>query len=174
MCLLCGNTGEGAHTVAISQRPRQLLGGLWWRGTFAEAASGATREVVGAVRDFSDARASDWKSPIVGLSRNDRADGFDYFVGIAVDEGEGLPDGYERLDLPQMTVASSWHGPDDGDVPAHYGRMIDWLHRNGHRRDVSLFHHREEIRTIWTLPRRRRCVFCCRSPTPDGRSLRGT
>ncbi|TYR35240.1 GyrI-like domain-containing protein [Mesorhizobium microcysteis] len=143
MCQLCGS-GSGSHAVSISERPPQLLGGLWWRGTFDEAAAGDVRQVIRSVQHFSDQRTSMWKSPIVGLSRNDRPDGFDYFVGVAVEAGEAMPAGFAFLDLPAMTVASSWHGPQDGDVPAHYGRMIEWLVGSGYRRDISQFHHREE------------------------------
>lgn len=168
MCLLCG---DAAHNgIALTHRPAQLLGGLWWRGTFAEArlpkpdrdvinATGAkeSERVAGglplhiyphpsleALKSFSDSRSAIWKGPIVALAQNLDCDHFAYFVGIAMEDGTSLPAGFETLELPEMAFASSWHGPDDGDVPAHYARMSAWLQTSGHRRATSGFAQREE------------------------------
>ena len=143
MCELCADVAR-SHAVSISERPRQLLAGMWWRGSFAEAAAGAIHPVIAAVRDFSAGRSVMWKSPIVGLTRNGRGDGFEYFVGIAVENGESLPAGFVYLDVPEMVVASSWHGPDHGDVVTHYGRMIEWLQGSGYRRGGAPYDQREE------------------------------
>ncbi len=143
MCELCAD-GARSHAVSISHRPGLRLGGRWWRGSFAEAASGTLREVIGAVRDFSMRRDALWKSPIVGLSKSGQTDRLDYFAGIACDHGEALPAGFVYLDVPEMAVASSWHGPEDGEVVAHYGRMIEWLRGSGYRRVDEPFGQREE------------------------------
>lgn len=143
MCLLCG--GAGAHAVSIAERPPLRLGGLRWSGSYGDAATGAIRTLLGAVQDFSARRAGMWKSPLVGLSRNGRGDdGFDYFAGVAIDDGETLPDGFVTVDVPAMTVAASWHGEGDGDVVAHYGRMLEWLRGSGYARDRASFDHCEE------------------------------
>ena len=144
MCLLCGDASVGKHGIAVTERPAHSLAGLFWEGSHREAADGAVHGVIERVKALSDRRASLWKSPIVGLSWNDRPDGFRTFVGIAIDADEVLPDGFKRLDLPEMRLASSWHGPEDGEVVAHYGRMIQWVRDEGLAWDVSRFHHREE------------------------------
>jgi len=143
MCLLCGNTG-GSHAVSLTERPSHELAGLWWSGTHAQAAAGAIRRVIAEVKAFSDGRQSAWRSPIVGLSRNDRTDGFDYFTGVSVEADEALPASFERLAVAEGTFAGSWHGPQDGEVVEHYGRMIAWLEGSGWAWDRSIFHHREE------------------------------
>lgn len=144
MCQLCEEASFAGRGVAIVERPAQLLGGRWWCGSFEEAAAGAIREAMREVQSFSNARPGLWKSAILGLTRLGRPGGFDYFVGVSVEPDEALPAGFERLELPAMTVASSWHGPGDGDVVAHYGQMIGWLRDNLYRRDNSVFDQREE------------------------------
>ena len=144
MCLLCGEVSAGQHGVAVTERPAHSLAGLFWEGSHRQAADGAIHGVINRVKAFSDRRNSLWKSPIVGLSWNDRPDGFRYFVGIATDAGEDAPAEFVQLELPEMHLASSWHGPEDGEVVAHYGRMIQWVRDEGLAWDVSRFHHREE------------------------------
>jgi len=142
MCELCAD-GARSHAVSISYRPGQRLGGLRWSGGFADAASGALREVIGAVRDFSATRDALWKSPIVALSKSVE-DRLDYFAGISCENHETLPAGFTSLDVPEMAVASSWHGPEDGEVVEHYGRMDEWLRGSGYRRLYTPFDQREE------------------------------
>lgn len=100
-------------------------------------------EVICAVRDFSVSRNALWKSPIVGLS-NRAGDRLEYFAGIACDHDEALPSGFVHLDAPEMAVASSWHGPEDGEVVEHYDRMSEWLRGSGYRRVDRPFDRREE------------------------------
>ncbi|MEO3385809.1 GyrI-like domain-containing protein [Mesorhizobium sp. CAU 1741] len=144
MCLLCGDAGATRHGIAITERPAHRLGGLWWRGSFEDAAASALHPLIETVKDFSAARDTVWKSPIVGLSRNQSKDGFDYFVGIAVEESDALPSGFQRLNVPETTFASSWHGREDGDVVSHYGAMLEWLKLQGHSVDASFCSQREE------------------------------
>ena len=140
MCALCGD-GRRVHATSITERPRQLLGGIFWSGSFGEASSGgAIDSAIAAVSGFAVARKAMWKSPIVGLSRNDRTDGFDYFAGVAVEAGEALPEGFATLELAEGVFASSWHGPEDGDVVEHYARMIEWLRGSAYRRLTAPFH----------------------------------
>lgn len=141
---MCGDASIRSHSISIAERPAQLLAGIAWSGSYDEAADGATLGVLEAVQQFSASRASSWKSPIVALSRSQREGFFDYFAGIAVDEGEALPEGFVVYDLPEMTVASSWHDASDGDVVTHYGAILDWLKGSGYARDRSLYDHREE------------------------------
>jgi predicted transcriptional regulator YdeE len=144
MCLLCGDATIRSHSISIAERPAQLLAGKSWSGSYGAAADGATLAVLEAVQQFSAQRASAWKSPIVALSRSEREGFFDYFAGIAVEEGEALPADFVFYDLPEMTVASSWHGQSDGDVVTHYDAILDWLRGSGYARDRSLYDHREE------------------------------
>lgn len=145
MCLLCGDAGATRHGISLTERPAHVLGGAWWSGSFAEADAGALHPLIGAMRDFSAARAAVWKSPIVGLSVNRRADGFDYFAGIAVEEDEVLPSGFVRMAVPEMVFASSWHGAGDGEVAAHYGAMAEWLEGEGRARNTAFCDRREEF-----------------------------
>ncbi len=141
MCQLCGDI---AHDVALTERPAHTLAGRMWEGTFAEAAEGAIHALIAEVKAFSDARTTLWKSPIVGISWNDRPDGFRYLVGVAPDPGETLPGNFSTVELPEMRLASAWHGPEDGEVPGHYSRMLEWLQAAGLSWDRAHFHHREE------------------------------
>lgn len=143
MCQLCGG-GARSHAVSITVRPRQVLGGISWNGSFEEAAAGAIDRAIAAVRDFGLERTSAWQSPVVGLSRSHGIGAIDYFSGVLVDDGEILPKGFERLELAETIFACSWHGPLDGDVVEHYSRMIEWLRDSGYRRETVPFHQREE------------------------------
>jgi hypothetical protein len=140
MCDRCG-FGTGSHAITLSERPAHRLVGWFWEGSHAEARDGALRPLILKAKTFSEASSGLWRSPIVGLTWNSRPDGFRYFVGIA---GEDAPDGGESLDLPEMTFASSWHGPEDGSVVEHYMMMIEWIGSEGHSRDNEHFAQREE------------------------------
>ena len=144
MCLLCGDASGRAHSVSLTERPEHSLGGLAWHGSHADAQAGAIRALIRMVKTFADDRKALWRSPIVGLSSDHRDDRFRYFVGVAVEPDETLPDGFERRHLVAGTYAGSWHGPGDGAVPEHYGRMIEWLVGSGWRWDRSVTQHREE------------------------------
>lgn len=146
MCLACGDgTAAGRlHAIALTERPAHALSGITWEGTYVEAAAGATVAIVERVKAWSAARTALWKSPIVGISWSNRPDGFCYFAGLAPEPDEAVPDGFSRLDLPEMRFASSWHGEGDGDVPSHYGRVVEWIGEQGFAWDKSRFHLREE------------------------------
>lgn len=142
MCFLCG--GSGSHAVSINERPAVRLAGLHWSGTYEEASAGALVEILQAVQEFSAGRSSVWTSPIIGLTRNVGENGFGYFAGIAMDDGEVAPPVFAVLDVPAMKVATSWHSGEDGSVVAHYGQMLEWLRGSGYARDRSTYDHREE------------------------------
>ncbi|MEO3999251.1 hypothetical protein [Mesorhizobium sp. CAU 1732] len=128
----------------MTERPAHRLAGLWWEGTHAQAAGGATRAALAAVKDVSDSRDALWKSPIVGLSWSQGADGLRYFCGIAIEAEEAVPDVFSIVDLPSMEFAGSWHGPDDGDVVSHLGRILEWLRLQGLAWDGTHCQQREE------------------------------
>ncbi len=145
MCDRCG-LGAGAHLVALSERPAHRLVGWAWEGTHEEARGGAIRPLLLRARDLSERTQGLWRSPIVGLTwngrpGNDGPGGFRYFAGIA---GDAPPPDGVALDLPEMTFASSWHGPEDGSVVEHYMRMIEWIGDEGLSRDGARFDQREE------------------------------
>lgn len=139
MCDRCG-FGSGAHAVALAERPAHRLVGWFWEGSHAEARQGAIKQVILRARELSERSSGLWRSPIVGLTWNDRPGGFRYFVGIA---GDDAPAEGGALDLPEMTFASSWHSGHDG-VVEHYMRMIEWIGDEGHARDTAHFAQREE------------------------------
>jgi predicted transcriptional regulator YdeE len=142
MCDRCGF--PGGHAIALTERPAHRLAGRIWEGTHVQAAAGAIHPLIEEMKQASARRPGLWKSPIVGISWNDRPDGFRYFVGIAIDDDEPPGEGLDALDLPEMTFASSWHGATDGEVAAHYGRMIEWIGDEGMKWDTTRLHHREE------------------------------
>lgn len=139
MCDRCGFSG--AHAVQLAERPAQRLVGYRWEGSHAEARGGALEPLLAAARRLSDADAQFWRSPIVVLTWNDRPNGFRQFAGMA---GDDAPPGGTAIDLPPMAFASSWHGPEDGTVVAHYLRMIEWIGDEGFSRDTTYFAQREE------------------------------
>lgn len=142
MCLMCGDATLD-HAFALVERPAHRLTGRLWSGTFEEAAAGALHPLIADMKDLS-ARTSDlWKSPIVGLTWNDRPDGFRYFVGIET-EDESATAGFDRLDVPEMRCASWWHGPESGTVVDSYGRLMRGLAEAGIERDQSFCDQREE------------------------------
>ena len=145
MCLLCGNVATlGGHGVAIADRPAHRLHGFFWEGSHAKAAAGGTREVLARAKAFSDARVALWKSPLVMLSWDVGPDGLRCFAAFAPEEDEAPAKGFSAIDVPAMSFASSWHGPQDGDVVAHYGRMLEWLRGSGWQHDPVFCNQREE------------------------------
>lgn len=141
MCLMCAGLTE---RVTLAERPAGKLSGLYWQGSHEDAAAGALHELLGRVKAFSDRRDTLWKSPLVAISWNDRPDHLRHFVGVELEDGEVPEAGFDNCDLPGLSYATAWHGADDGPVPDHYGRMIEWLHMRGLSWDVSRHHHREE------------------------------
>jgi len=141
MCDRCGEPNISAHAVAMSERPAHRLVGRHWSGTYAEARAGALREVMDEIRAFSDQRGGLFRSPVIALTWNDPSDGFRHFVGIAEDDA---PSGFDILELPEMLFATSWHGPEDGDVAAHYGAIMGQMRGDGLAHDRAVFDHREE------------------------------
>lgn len=140
MCMMCGNP---AHLYSLATRPRHRLVGRYWEGSFEEAAAGALRQVIEEMKPLSARHERFWRSPIVGLSWNDRPDGLRYFCGFALDAPE-LPAGCEALEVPERGYADIWHGPGDGDVVENYRAMMEWMADSGLRHDTSSFHQREE------------------------------
>jgi len=144
MCALCDEVGELGDGIGLTDRPAHRLAGLVWEGSHAEAAAGALHPLIARARAFADDRAEGlWRSPVIGLSLDERADGFRYFVGISVGKTE-TPGGMEIVDLPEMVFASIWHLPADGDVNAHYLRMADRIRDAGLAWDRSRLCRREE------------------------------
>lgn len=152
--------------VDIVERPAQSLVGRVWEGTFAEAAAGGVRRTLEDMQARLAALPGLFKGPLVGLSWNERADGFRYFVGYEPDgEAAGRSDDggvadarsgpdmdaatsgearLEWLDLPTMRYAVAWHAEGDGAVVEHYRGMLHWMQLEGLSRDVTRMHHREE------------------------------
>lgn len=140
MCDRCG-FGAGAHAIALAERPSHRLVGWFWEGSHAQARDGAIKPLLVRARELSERTQGLWRSPLVGITWNDRPGGFRYFVGIA---GDDAPADGAALDLPEMAFASSWHAADDGGVVEHYMRMIEWIGEEGYTRDAAQFAQREE------------------------------
>jgi predicted transcriptional regulator YdeE len=144
MCRLCEDAELGQGGVSITSRPAHRLAGLRWAGTFAEAASGAIHPRIEAVKRFSQSRTAIWKSPIVGLTSNLGANGFDYFIGVATDVGEIAPPGFDHLQLAGMNFATTFHRNDSGDVATQYARLRDWVMASRYQLADTDFSQREE------------------------------
>ena len=140
MCMMCGNP---AHRYSLATRPRHRLVGRYWEGSFEEASAGALRRLIEEMKPLSALHERFWRSPIVGLSWNDRPEGFRYFCGFALDEPE-LPEDCEALEVPETDYADIWHGPGDGDVMDNYLAMMEWMADGGLSHDTSFCHQREE------------------------------
>lgn len=142
MCDRCGEPGLTRHGFSITERPAHRLIGVNWEGTYEDAARGALHPLLARMQALSAERGGLWRSPIVGLSWNGEDGRLRYFAGIAED-GEAK-DGLETLDIPDMELASAWHGPEDGDVIGHYVGMVGWMRETGLTRDHAVFDQREE------------------------------
>lgn len=145
MCALCDEIGGLGGGVGLSDRPPHRLAGLAWEGTRAAAANRAVHPLFARVRAFADGRESGlWRSPIVSLSLDERADGARYLVAVAIGSGEAVPAGMTVMDMPETTYASAWHHPEDGDVAARYRTMADMVREAGLAWDRSRLFRREE------------------------------
>jgi predicted transcriptional regulator YdeE len=142
MCQLCEENHRDFSGFAVIERPSETLVGLDWEGSHEKAAAGSVRATLKALQARLG-KGDLWSGPIVGLSFNDRPTGFRYFVGVAAAEAEST-EGFVRIDLPARRHVASWHGEADGDVVAHYGRMVGWLATQGLSRPSEGPHHREE------------------------------
>lgn len=142
MCQLCEENEGDFSGFAVIERPAETLVGIAWEGSHGQAAAGSVHATLKSLQARLG-RGGLWSGPIVGLSFNDRPEGFRYFVGVAADEVKDAG-GLLRIDLPTRRHVASWHGEADGDVVAHYGRMIGWLAVQGLARPEAGPHHREE------------------------------
>jgi hypothetical protein len=143
MCRMCEEIGSGRDGFAIVDRPSERLAGLFWEGTLAEAAAGAARDLLKEVRSHAGPGEL-WSSPIVCLSWSDADDRLRHFAGVTASEAPVSAPGWPSIDLPAGRWVADWHGPADGDVLGHYGRMIMWLSTTGHRRAADGPLHRED------------------------------
>lgn len=147
MCRWCGVPDSTADGFSVVTRPGQSLVGRIWEGTYSEAAAGA---LVGLLKDVQAFAATEvaalWAGPIVGISWNQRADGFRHFVGVERDGSAGRDGaaGMIPLDVPPMRFSTAWHDAGDGEVLDHYEAMLAWMEREGLSWDKRTMHHREE------------------------------
>jgi len=142
MCRLCDDNVRDFADFAIIDRPAETLVGIDWEGSYGQAAAGSVRASLKSLQARLG-RGDLWSGPIVGLSFDGGPAGFRYFVGVAAAEATDAH-GLRRIDLPAGRHVASWHGEADGDVIAHYGRMIGWLASRGLARAATGPQHREE------------------------------
>ncbi|MBX3577049.1 MAG: GyrI-like domain-containing protein [Rhizobiaceae bacterium] len=145
MCEWCGAPHGLREGFSVVERPAQALVGRIWDGTYSQAAAGAIVAVLKEVQAFAGARGSAlWAGPIVGVSWNERPDGFRTFVGVERDDAKASGAGMVPLDVPALRFATAWHDAGDGDVLDHYEAMLAWMEREGLAWDRRAMHHREE------------------------------
>lgn len=129
--------------VELTDRSAQRLWGLVWEGTYVQAAAKGVHDVVRAMAVARWTLPVDPHADLIGIAWNDRPDGFRYLVAVAVDEiAVPAPVDLVEVRLPAMQLAGLWH--EAGDVHQAYLGMFEWIASNRLRRDVSVFHHREE------------------------------
>jgi len=139
MCEWCGTPATLLEGFGVVERSAQRLVGRIWEGSYSQAAAGAVRDVLFDVQMLAAEVSGLWAGPIVGISWNERPDGFRYLVGV---EGLAHRPGLDILDLPAMRFATAWH--ETGEVLDRYQAMLEWLPRQGLRWDKARMHHREE------------------------------
>ncbi|WP_343213959.1 GyrI-like domain-containing protein [Ensifer oleiphilus] len=127
----------------IVERPAQRIAGSFWEGTFVEAADGAVRRLIAEMQEHHLRLHPKDHPMLVGLSWNDRPDGFRYLVGFVSKTAETTRHP-GHVDLPAMRFVSAMHHPETGDVIAHYQHMFDWIASEGLVVDTSRLHFREE------------------------------
>ena len=88
MCMMCGN--PAAHRYSLATRPAHRLVGRHWEGSHKQAADGALHPLIEEIKEISARHERFWRSPIVGLSWNDRDDGFPLLRWFRAG-GRGLP-----------------------------------------------------------------------------------
>lgn len=129
--------------IELVDRPAQRLWGLMWEGTYAQAAAKGVHDVIRAMKAARQTLPVDPHADLIGISWNDRPDGFRYLVAVAVDGiAAPVPADLVELWLPAMRLASLWH--DAGDAHQAYLDMFEWIASHGQRREASVCHHREE------------------------------
>ncbi|MBB4188339.1 GyrI-like domain-containing protein [Sinorhizobium terangae] len=135
----------------IVERPAQTITGHLWEGTFIEAADGAVRRLIAETQEHRRRAYPDDHSALIGLSWNDRSDGFRYLVGYA-GEDDGTFTQPQQVELPAMRLATTIHRPESSDVFADYSKMFDWIAAEGHIIDTTHFHYREEYEAGFVSP----------------------
>ncbi|MEI2300124.1 GyrI-like domain-containing protein [Ensifer sp. MJa1] len=127
----------------IVERPAERIAGAFWEGTFGEAAEGAVRRLIAEMQVHHQHLHPGDHATLVGISWNDRPDGFRYLVGYVADKAEAtVHPGH--VDLPAMRFVTAMHSPEGGDVFAHYQKMFDWIAAEGHAPRTDFLHFREE------------------------------
>ena len=142
MCVLCEASGQAAE-FSVTSRPAHRLAGLWWRGANGPLTRSEIQDTIARVAAYSATRTSIWKSPLVGLSR-DEPGGHSYFIGVDVGEASDIPADFIFLDAPEMTLVSTWHGPKHRSIDDRYRAMADWLREHGYTATFTTCVRREE------------------------------
>lgn len=142
MCVLCEASGQAAE-FSVTSRPAHKLSGLWWHGVDQQLARSDLRHIIARVAAYSATRTSIWKSPLVGLSCSGPA-GHSCFIGVDVGEAPDMPADFAFLDVPEMDLVSTWHGPGHGSIDRRYLAMSDWLREHGYTAISATCERREE------------------------------
>ncbi|MDK1490020.1 GyrI-like domain-containing protein [Sinorhizobium sp. 7-81] len=140
-----------AISFEIVQRPAQRITGHLWEGTFVEAADGAVRRLIAETQEHRRRAYPHDHSALIGLSWNDRSDGFRYLVGY-VGEDDRTFTQPQHVDLPAMRLATTIHRPESSDVFVDYRKMLDWIAAEGHVVDTTHLHYREEYEAGFVSP----------------------
>lgn len=137
----------------LTERDAQTLFGIIWQGSYEEAGRGEVKKVIAlmeglrkqAMTAAEEEGQLDADAGLIGISWNDRPDGFRYLVALPAALAKHVSHNDMRgHDFPRMSFATALHGAEDGDVFAHYQSMFDWIEGQGLQRATRILHHREE------------------------------
>lgn len=127
---------NSAVKMEWSERPAFEVIGLKWSGTFAEAASGAVRDLQAELQkragEIEGAEAPD---ELLGLSYEASPEGFEHYAGLRVRPGSAVPAGMVKRFVPAQRYAECAHSPEEA-IEASYHRIYDWIAQNGAEADA--------------------------------------
>lgn len=129
--------------VEIVPEPGFTAVGLFWEGSYAQAAAGEIRPLVLLVQSaLPNVRQAMDREHLIGISWNDRLDGFRYFIGIRVEPDSEVPPGMSQIDVPPLRCATCNH--QSGDVTLSYQMLFRWIDEHGFDHDTRVLTHLEE------------------------------
>jgi predicted transcriptional regulator YdeE len=110
--------------------------GFIWDGTYEQADKGEIRELLSLLQQRLP-EIADIIEPnhIIGISWNERSDGFRYFVGLRVASGSGTPGGMTKIQMPASEYAAHEHA--EGNVFETYRQLFRWLAEHGRAQDKT-------------------------------------
>lgn len=117
----------------IVSLPEMTLYGRVWEGAYSELPEGGLQALIASVKAMTSA-------PLIGVSWNDRPDGFRYLIGAASDEfgADSI-----RWTAPAHQLLQVSYQGDPAGVTDTYAKMMDAISAANMRMATEICHHRE-------------------------------